>query len=186
MSRLALVELLERYLLAFPDERLSVDHIRQFVRAREDCFDRSCPDGHITASAWIVSHDLERVLLTHHRKLGVWLQLGGHADGDADPERVALAEAREESGMREFRFVSDADGLRLLDVDVHRIPAREADPEHLHHDLSYLLHAEPGQPLLISDESNDLAWFRWDEAARLIGDPSQLRKAWKARLRLGI
>ncbi len=184
MHREPILQLLQRYLSRFPEERVATDHLRQFVRANTDCFERSCVDGHITASAWIVSHDHSRILLTHHRKLGVWLQLGGHADGDPDTERVALTEAREESGMQAFSFMPDADGMQVLDLDVHRIPARDRDPEHLHLDVNYLLVAAAGQPLVISDESTDLAWFDWGEARRRLHDPSQLRKVGKAWERL--
>ena len=76
-----------------------------FVRAHPDCLARTCAPGHLTGSAWIVSPDRRRTLLTHHRKLGKWLQLGGHADGDADLLAVALREAREESGLRGLRVV---------------------------------------------------------------------------------
>src|SRR5512134_1717771 len=99
MHRTALLRTLECYLERYPEDRVRADHVRQFVRANPDCFERSNPEGHVTGSAWIVSADRRSFLLTHHRKLGRWLQLGGHADGDPDPLRVALREAQEESGM---------------------------------------------------------------------------------------
>ena len=55
-----------------------------FLASADDVFERHHPPGHFTGSAWLVSGDGRRVLLTHHRKLGRWLQLGGHADGDPD------------------------------------------------------------------------------------------------------
>ncbi|MGH2899735.1 MAG: NUDIX hydrolase, partial [Solirubrobacteraceae bacterium] len=155
MHRKSLLDQLARYLVRHPDERVSVDHVIQFVRANPDCFERACLDGHVTASAWILSHDRERFLLTHHAKLGRWLQLGGHADGDPDTAAVALREAREESGMEKFELVP----VIPFDVDVHLIPARGAEPAHLHHDVRHLLVAAPDQPLCISSESHDLAWF---------------------------
>lgn len=184
MHRQPLLELLERYLARNPEERIAVDHVRQFVRANPDCFERSCVDGHLTASAWIVSHDHRQFLLAHHRKLGRWLQLGGHADGDTDLVAVALREAREESGMDDLGVVQP-DGLALpLDLDVHRIPAREEEAEHLHHDLRFLLVAAGDQQLRISRESTDLRWFARERAAELLGDESLLRLARKAELLL--
>jgi 8-oxo-dGTP pyrophosphatase MutT (NUDIX family) len=76
-----------------------------FVEAHPDCLLRSCAPGHLTGSAWIVSPDRRRTLLTLHRKLGKWLQLGGHADGDPDLLAVALREAREESGLARLAVV---------------------------------------------------------------------------------
>jgi len=175
LHRKPLLELLERYLARHPDEQLSVDHVRQFVRANPDCFLRSCVDGHVTGSAWILSHDHSSFLLTHHAKLGRWLQLGGHADGDADPAAVALREAREESGMETFALAS-ANGVALpLDIDVHLIPARASEPAHLHHDIRYLLVADAGQPLRVSNESHELGWFPRARASEVLEDESLLR-----------
>ena len=184
MHRNSLLDLLERYLARHPDERICVDHVRQFVRANADCFLRSCVDGHVTASAWIVSEDYTSFLLTHHAKLGRWLQLGGHADGNADLAAVALGEAREESGMQVFALAA-ANGVDLpLDIDVHLIPARGADPAHLHYDVRYLLIAARDQPLRISSESLDLRWFPRASADEVLESESLKRMARKLEHRL--
>jgi len=125
-----------------------------FVEVHPDCLLRTCPEGHLTGSAWIVSADRRRTLLTHHAKLGKWLQLGGHADGDADLLAVALREAREESGLTLLKPVR----LGLFDVDRHRIPARGDEPEHWHHDLRFMIEADPSEPLVVSNESKALSW----------------------------
>jgi 8-oxo-dGTP pyrophosphatase MutT (NUDIX family) len=173
--------MLTAYERRHPDEAACAQKIRGLVQEHEDCFERSCLPGHITASAWIVSHDHRQFLLTHHRKLGRWLQLGGHADGDPDPRGVALREAREESGMRDFEFFSD----EPFDIDVHVIPARKSEPRHEHHDLRFLLVATPGQELRISHESLDLRWFECAAHAQVLEDESTLRLARKAAALLG-
>ncbi len=179
MHRKPLLDLLERYLLRNPEERVGVDHVRQFVRANADCFLRSCVDGHVTGSAWILSHDHSSFLLTHHAKLGRWLQLGGHADGDPDVASVALREAREESGMTDFRLARLGGEALPFDVDVHLIPARGSEPAHLHHDIRYLLVAAPNQALRVSSESNDLGWFPRARAHEVLEGESLLRMARK-------
>lgn len=180
MHRKGLFDLLDRYLDRYPDDLVVVDHVRQFARVHEDCFERTCLEGHITGSAWVVSADHEKVLLTHHAKLQRWLQLGGHSDGQADPFQVALREAREESGMERFREPSGAEPPVPLDLDVHRIPARGDEPAHLHLDVRYLLVAEPGQPLVRTDESNDLRWVPAVKVASLSDEESLLRMGRKA------
>jgi len=182
MHRKPLLQMLDAYEAHWPDERACAERIRALTEAHADCFDRTCLPGHITASAWILSPDDGTCLLTHHRKLGRWLQLGGHADGDTDPLSVALREAREESGMTGFDVLSlDAAGRPFpLDLDVHVIPARKDEPEHEHHDVRFLLRARPGQSLVVSEESIDLRWITASELAHLESDESVLRLARKA------
>lgn len=181
MHRHHLNELLRRYAAEWPAERAQADRFSAFAAAHDDCLLRSCLPGHITASAWIVSPDDGSALLTHHRKLGRWLQLGGHVDGEAEIERAALREAQEESGMAQFVFVPWA-GAELvpLDLDVHPIPARKSEPLHEHWDVRFLLRAAPGQPLVTSVESNDLRWIPIAELPRFTDEESVLRLARKA------
>jgi 8-oxo-dGTP pyrophosphatase MutT (NUDIX family) len=172
---------LQRYEFAWPAEAAPVARFRTFVAAHADCLLRSCVPGHITASAWILAPAGGSVLLTHHRKLGRWLQLGGHVDGETEVERAALREAQEESGMQRFTFETwGAGDLVPLDLDVHPIPARGAEPLHLHWDVRFLLRAGHGQPLIASAESNDLRWIPTAELATVTDEPSVLRLAQKA------
>lgn len=177
-------DLLDRYARAWPDEASVAARFRAFAASRPDVLLRTCPPGHITASAWIVDAAGERALLTHHRKLGRWLQLGGHVDGEVHVDQAALREAQEESGMARFTLRRWTDALVPLDLDVHAIPARGAEPEHLHWDLRFWLQAEPGQELAISEESNDLRWFAPEELVAVTQEESVLRLLRKAQ-RLG-
>jgi 8-oxo-dGTP pyrophosphatase MutT (NUDIX family) len=184
MDRRPLLALLDTFLVRHPEDRATVETVARFVRAHPDCFERSCRPGHVTGSAWIVSPDREAVLLTHHRKLDRWLQLGGHADGDSDVLAVALREAREESGLETLELLPGDDGRIPLDIDVHEIPARGAEPVHQHHDVRFLFVARPGEGLRVSDESHDLRWVPWQEISTLTQEESILRMQRRARARL--
>ncbi|MCK5944353.1 MAG: NUDIX hydrolase [Planctomycetes bacterium] len=181
MTRAPLLELLQRYGARWPDEHGLVARFVAFATGHDDCLVRACVPGHITSSAWILSPDGEQVLLTHHKKLGKWLQLGGHVDGEAHVERACLREAQEESGMQRFTFVPWAGAdLVPLDLDVHPIPARASEPEHLHWDVRFLLQAEPSQQLVISAESNRLEWVPAARLEQFTGEESVLRLHRKA------
>jgi 8-oxo-dGTP pyrophosphatase MutT (NUDIX family) len=180
MHRRHLNELFDRYLADWPGERELVARFRAFVAAHDDCLVRTCRIGHITASAWIEDSAGERCLLLHHKKLGRWLQLGGHVDGEPRVEQSARREAQEESGMREFGFVHWRDELVPLDLDVHPIPARKDEPAHEHWDVRFWLRAAPGQALVRPDEANDVRWFRPDELAQVTDEESVLRLQRKA------
>lgn len=147
---------LERYLQHWPEEAETVALFRDLLDGHgsgTNAFVRCRLAGHFTASAWLVDRSGTRVLLTHHRKLGRWLQLGGHADGDEDLARVALTEAREESGLPGLE-VEPA----LFDLDRHWIPERGDVPGHWHYDARYVVRAGDDERFVVSEESLDLAW----------------------------
>ncbi|MBK9385437.1 MAG: NUDIX domain-containing protein [Planctomycetes bacterium] len=155
-----------------------------FTDEHVDPFDRRLQVGHFTGSAFVID-GRGRLLLTHHRKLGLWLQLGGHADSERRGEAVALREAHEESGLARLAFhpaLCDESGApRLLDLDIHTIPARRDEPAHEHWDLRYLfLAAEPELLVLDPAESRALAWVPYAEVERRC-DRGMLRALAKIR-----
>src|SRR5262245_44683541 len=135
-----------------------------------DAHRRTLLVGHLTASAIVLDPRGERVLLTLHGKLGLWLQLGGHCDGDANLPGVALREATEESGIDDLAI----DPVPI-DLDIHPIPARPGEPEHLHLDTRFLVLAGDGARERRSEESRDLRWFTEAEARRIDTDDSVRR-----------
>ena len=173
MHRAPVLQLLRSHLALplDPHEAEMTAEIIRFVEAHEDCFVRSCLSGHLTGSAWITDPTCTRTLLTHHRKLDKWLQLGGHADGQTELQDVAMREAREESGLTRLRLLEEAP----FDVDRHWIPERKGVPGHWHLDLRFRIEADPSEPLVVSDESHDLAWVDVAKVADLNPEESMLR-----------
>lgn len=160
----ALQDALDAYAERWPAEAATVALFRELLGDAEDPFRRERLAGHFTASCWLVDRSGTRVLLTHHRKLGLWLQLGGHADGERALPSAALREAEEESGLSGLR-VGDA----IFDLDRHWIPEHKAVPAHWHYDVRYVVHAGDDEAYTISEESLDLAWRR---IAELAADPA--------------
>ncbi len=151
-----------------------------FAASHADVYLRTHAPGHFTASAWLVSKDGARVLLTHHKKLGRWLQLGGHADGDQDLANVALREAEEESGLSGLTIVPD-----IFDLDAHDIPARGVvgapnyEAAHIHWDVRFVVRASV-EDFSVSAESLALAWVDISTlAADINADASLVRMAKK-------
>jgi 8-oxo-dGTP pyrophosphatase MutT (NUDIX family) len=186
MHRQPLLELLNRYATRFPKEDAVTNRIRALVMSRPDCFERTCRPGHITGSAWILSHDRQRTLLVHHAKLDRWLQPGGHADGQIDIPEVALREVQEETGLKQVTFALHQRQLVPLDLDVHLIPPRyHADGSlkedaHEHHDVRFLVVADADQEIVLSEESHDLGWFTAAEVHQRTDEESVLRMLRKA------
>ncbi len=172
MTRNHLLAQLQAYKPFSQREQTFLRDIMSLLEREENCFFRSRAEGHFTASAWVVSPDLNHVLLMHHRKLDKWLQPGGHADGDTNLAGVALREAHEESGLTSLRLLRP----EIFDVDIHPIPARGTEAQHLHYDVRYLLTANPQEPLVANGESKGFAWVALQDVEQLTAaNPSILR-----------
>ncbi|XOV90385.1 MAG: NUDIX hydrolase [Pseudomonadota bacterium] len=171
MHRQAILSLFDTYEARYPQESETVARIRTFVQSDPRCFFRELLVGHVTGSAWIVDATGTRALLTHHRKLNIWVQLGGHADGDPDIAAVAMREAEEESGLDSLRLVSP----EIFDIDIHAIPARGDEPKHFHYDCRFLIQATRDLAFTVSDESHDLKWIALAEMTRYTTEESITR-----------
>jgi 8-oxo-dGTP pyrophosphatase MutT (NUDIX family) len=136
-----------------------------FLEGLAEPFSREQAGAHFTASALVVDPARGRTALVHHRKLGLWVQPGGHLDpGDPSYDAAALREVREELGLE-----GAVEEPRPLHLDIHEIPT---PPAHLHLDVRFLVVADGD--LALSPESHEVRWCTLDEAVQL-GDASVAR-----------
>ena len=112
----------------------------------------------------MVASEFDRVLLLHHSKLKIWVQPGGHADGNANLLAVSLREATEETGINGLRVWPEA-----IDLDIHQVDPPSEDP-HLHYDVRYLVLAPRSPVLCANHESTAQRWVFPDEIDLLGGD----------------
>lgn len=181
MHRQNLKEELERYFPTDPHEIASKTQMLDFLNEFENCFDRSLAIGHFTGSCWLENYDGSRFLLTLHRKIGLWMQLGGHADGDSDLVQVSLKEAHEESGLQHIELIFGD----IFDVDIHLIAAYKNIPAHYHLDVRFLMRASnENEEIKISNESDDLKWFsELPDVPNLGRGVKRMFEKWKCRHR---
>ena len=160
MSFRALQNELKHYLGNNSDEKINVEKMLKFLQEEENCFSRSNLDGHFTGSAWIVDDTHQWILMTHHKKLNKWLQLGGHADENENLLEVAYNEAVEESGLNDLSVASE----KIFYIDIHRNPQNKDTPPHYHYDIRYIFTSKMNPDIVVvSEESKDVAWVSKDD-----------------------
>lgn len=166
MSRIeTLLSELRAYVPADETEEGHRSRMVNLLTTSADAFSRGhFAPGHFTASCYIVD-DGGRLLVHHHRRLGRWLQMGGHVEHDETPAAAALREGAEESGLPDLRLVPRA----IVDLDIHGIPAAKGEPDHDHFDVRYVARtAAPEAIAMDRAESNELAWVTLERAAELM------------------
>ena len=167
-----LVDALNRFRPCNEQEETDKNQILFLLSGGQDLYTRDNPVAHLTASSWVVSPDRKQVLLVYHNLYRSWAWMGGHADGDRDLCRVALRETREESGLEDLTLVSpEIFSLESLTVDGHEKRGNYIS-SHLHLNVTYLLEADPSQPIRVKpDENSGVAWIPVAELPRKVTEP---------------
>ena len=170
---------LNQYLALYPNENEKINRMIHLLKTDSNCFENNNWNGHFTGSAWVIDKTHQWVLMTHHRKLNLWLQLGGHADGNTNLLDVAINEIKEESGLTQLNIVSH----RIFDLDIHEIPSYNNMPKHYHYDIRFLLEVERDkEKIIVSHESYDVAWVHKSSVVQKNDEISikrMLEKPWR-------
>ena len=167
-----LLQILERYAPFNEQEARDRAVLMGLLRTGQDLWTRENEAAHLTASAWVVNGDRERVLMAYHNIYDSWSWLGGHADGERDLLAVAMREVREESGLARVAPVSEAlFSLEILTVDGHEKHGRYVS-SHLHLNVTYLLEADPSAAIRPKpDENSRVGWFSPADAVAASSEP---------------
>lgn len=176
MKREKLINLLKNY---NPDNVLEKEQktqIIEFICNDDNFYKRDNMSGHLTGSAWIINRDRKKALLTHHLKLGKWIQLGGHVDGDEDIFETSFREAKEETGLTSIRALSQS----IFDIAVFWVPKSGKQDAHYHYDIRFLFEADDKEKLEIDkNESADLKWVPVEEVHKYEAEEPLIRMAEK-------
>jgi 8-oxo-dGTP pyrophosphatase MutT (NUDIX family) len=145
-------------------ERAAIKEFLSLYDDLDDPLDQRSHVVHVTGSAIVVGD--RGVVLLKHKRLGLWLQPGGHIDPGETPWEAALREAVEETGLDVgFADVGDDGRPQLVHVDVH-----DGGRGHTHLDLRYLVDGGDADPAPPPGESQEIGWFDWSAAAERASD----------------
>lgn len=175
-----LIDQLERVVPFNEQEANDIAEILRRLKSGEELFGRENASAHFTASAWIVNPQRTQVLMAYHNLYDSWAWLGGHADGETDMLAVALREVQEESGLEAVKAVSDQIySVEIITVDGHEKRGKYV-PSHLHFNVTYLMEADPNQPVRSKpDENKAVAWFELEEALAKSTEPWMRERVYK-------
>jgi 8-oxo-dGTP pyrophosphatase MutT (NUDIX family) len=157
MQKAKLIQLIENY----PHDDTNKALTLLFLQSYSDFWSKANTYGHITASCWTINPSKDKALLTHHRKLDKWYQLGGHIEAsDTDIFSACHRELEEESGLQSGEIISK----EIFDIDVHKIPTKKGVPEHFHFDIRILFEADDVEVISFDpNESMLVKWIKLDE-----------------------
>ncbi len=151
------------------EEKKDKETILAALNKEEGVFTRENEILHLTSSCWIVNKEKDKVLLCYHNIYKAWSWLGGHNDDEVDCLSVALREAKEESGLSNFKILNNGKifSLEILTVDGHYKKGKYVS-SHLHLNITYLLQEDENDRLIIKeDENSGLRWVKLDDVYSL-------------------
>lgn len=144
----------------------------QFFTQNDDVLLRTNLTAHMTSSAIVVNESMDKVLFAHHNIYDSYGWVGGHNDGDSDFLRVAIKEAKEETGLTSiYPYNEDILGIDVIYVFNH-IKYGQYISDHLHLNVTYLMIGDETEtPQAKPDENSDVKWFPMEEAIDHITEP---------------
>lgn len=143
--------------------------IINFINKNDDALYRTNLAAHVTSSAFILNKDLTKVCFVYHNIYNSWSWVGGHNDGNPDLLEVAIAEAKEETGLTNIKPLSK----EIFTIDVIYVPNHikhnQYVPDHLHLNAAFILQGDETEELIIkTDENSGVRWFLLTDVFKVI------------------
>lgn len=108
-----------------------------------------------------------KVLLIFHKKLKMWLQIGGHVELHEDPDQALFREVKEECGL-EIEIIGgkepdfEEQGTKFLYAPAF-MNIHDIDEKHKHIGLTYFAKATSDKFIYNEEEHSDIRWFSEEE-----------------------
>ena len=150
------------------EKRVMLNYINDF----NDVLTRQNEYGHFTSSSFILNKERTKILMVYHKIYKSWAWTGGHSDGDNDLLYVAIKEAKEETGIKNVRPISnDIFSLEIINVNGHEKRGKYV-ASHVHLNVTYLLEADEKEEVHIKeDENSAVKWVPIDKILEVTSEP---------------
>lgn len=173
-----MIEKIKKYIPSCEQEERDKAAILRFLAEHDDAYERSNLLAHMTASAWVISPDRQRVVMCYHNLYNSWSWTGGHADGEHDLLKVAMREVEEETGLQTHPLCTEIFSLENLTVEGHVKKGRYV-PSHIHMNVTYLLQAEGDSLRQKPDENSGVRWMTPQEAMAASTEPWMVERVYR-------
>jgi 8-oxo-dGTP pyrophosphatase MutT (NUDIX family) len=139
------------------DQKLIVD----FIKKNDNSLTRDNKVAHVSSSGFILNKRMDKALMVYHKIYRSWSWTGGHADGESDLLKVALEEAKEETGIENVKPLTE----KIVTLDVLPVPSHFKHGKfvsaHLHLSIAYVLIADDTDRLIVKeDENSGVKWMK--------------------------
>ncbi len=181
MTKEELIHQIKEFIPANEEEAKDKEIILHCLETENDVFSRENGICHLTSSSWIVNNEGNKVLLCYHNIFKSWSWLGGHNDGEIDCLKVAIKEAKEESGLSNFKILNEGKifSLEVLTVNGHYKNGKYI-PSHLHLNITYLLQEDEKDKLIVKeDENSGLRWVNIEDVYSLSSEKWMVEHVYK-------
>lgn len=169
---MSFIEDLKNYIPYNEQEKKDKELILLALNNFNNLLTRDNPLMHFTSSAYIVNKTKDKVLMIYHKIYDSWAWTGGHNDGDSDFLKVAIKEAKEETGLKNINIITNnIFSIDVLTVNGH-IKKGQYVSCHLHLNLTYLLEASEDESLVVNEEeTKGVKWIPIDKLDEYCTEP---------------
>ena len=120
-------------------------------------------EKHFCVSVFVYDKNKKKFLLVHHKKMGTWVQPGGHIEINESPEEAAIREVYEETGLK-IKILGERKPRNCDYILPLAIQKNDINDRHIHMDFVYVAYVDGKNELVLNDkESTGIQWFTLDE-----------------------
>lgn len=162
-------DIIKNYKTYNQQEKSDKNLILEAMKTFDDILTRKNKILHLTSSVFVVNPTRNKILMVHHNIYNNWSWIGGHCDGESDFLKVAIKELKEETGVKNFKELSD----EIFSLDVLPVKAHLKNGEfisgHLHLSIAYLFEVDEDEILVVKeDENSDVKWIEIENLIEMI------------------